>query len=245
MRIVFASDTHLCAERPRQNAEFAALLDLVRDWRAELYLLGDIVEFWPGDDDDAPLHRELVTRLAALKRAGCRVRVARGNRDFLFGAGFQAETGAELLDDYTVVALGDDRALLTHGDLLCTLDTKYQEFRRFVRDPANQQRFLAMPLAERRRIAAQTREGTQHSMAEKAADIMDVSEDEVARAMREHDANVLIHGHTHRPATHQFDLDGRPATRHVLGDWYEAGQVLVFDDGRYSLQAVAELLATA
>ena len=82
MRIVFASDTHLCAERPRQNAEFAALLDLVRDWRAELYLLGDVVEFWPGDDDDAPLHRDLVARLAALSAAGCRVRVARGNRDF-------------------------------------------------------------------------------------------------------------------------------------------------------------------
>ena len=81
-------------------------------------------------------------------------------------------------------------------------------------------------------------------MAEKAADIMDVSEDEVARVMREHSANVLIHGHTHRPATHQFELDGRTATRHVLGDWYEAGHVLVFDDGRYSLQAVSALLET-
>jgi len=245
MRIVFASDTHLCAERPRQNAEFAALLDLVRDWRAELYLLGDVVEFWPGDDDDAPLHRDLVARLAALSAAGCRVRVARGNRDFLLGERFRAETGAELLDDYSVIKLGAERALLTHGDLLCTLDTKYQEFRRFVRDPANQQRFLAMPLAERRRIAAQTREGTQSSMAEKASDFMDVSADEVARVMRERDATVLIHGHTHRPATHRFDLDGRPVTRHVLGDWYEAGQVLVFGDGRCSLQAVAALLAAA
>ncbi len=245
MRIVFASDTHLCADRPRQNSEFAALLELVRAWRAELYLLGDVVEFWPGDDDDAPLHRDLVAQLAALNAAGCRVRVTRGNRDFLFGERFRAETGAELLDDYTVVALGADRALLTHGDLLCTLDTKYQEFRRFVRGPANQQRFLAMPLAERRRIAAQTREGTQSSMAEKAAGIMDVSEDEVLRMMREHDADVLIHGHTHRPATHRLELDGRPATRYVLGDWYEAGQVLVFDDGRYSLQAVSALLAAA
>ena len=243
MRSVFASDTHLCADRPRQNGEFVALLERVRNWQADLYLLGDVVEFWPGDDDDAPLHRELVAQLAALAAAGCRVRMTRGNRDFLLGERFQAETGVELLDDYTVLSLGDDRVLLTHGDLLCTLDTKYQEFRRFVRDPANQQRFLAMPLAERRRVAAQTREGTQSSMAEKAADIMDVSADEVARVMREFDANVLIHGHTHRPAIHAMSRDGRPATRYVLGDWYDAGQVLVYDDGRYALQAVSPLLA--
>jgi len=230
MRIVFASDTHLCAERPRQNSEFAALLDLVRSWRAELYLLGDVVEFWPGDDDDAALHRELVAQLAALTGAGCRVRVTRGNRDFLFGERFRAETGIELLDDYTIITLGAERALLTHGDLLCTLDTKYQEFRRFVRDPANQQRFLAMPLAERRRIAAQTREGTQSSMAEKAADIMDVSEVEVVRVMRGHDATVLIHGHTHRPARHLHTVDGHRCERWVLSDWYETGGYLRCDD---------------
>ncbi len=230
MRTVFASDTHLAPERPQQIADFSTLLERVRAWRAELYLLGDIVEFWPGDDDDAPLHRALVAQLASLRDTGCRVRLAHGNRDFLLGERFCRETGAELLDDWTTMELGGARTLLTHGDLLCTRDLKYQEFRRFVRDPARQQQFLAMPLAERRRIAAQTREGTQSSMAEKAAEIMDVDEAEVARVMREHDATLLIHGHTHRPALHAFMLDGRPVRRCVLGDWYDAGRVLVHDD---------------
>lgn len=243
MRLVFASDTHLSADRPRQNAEFATLLARVRDWRAELYLLGDIVEFWPGDDDDAPLHRALVAQLATLSDAGCRVHVMRGNRDFLLGASFGRETGAMLLDDYATLDVDGERVLLTHGDLLCTLDVKYQEFRRYVRNAANQQQFLAMPLAERRRIAAQTREGTQSSMAEKAADIMDVDEAEVRRVMHEQAATVLIHGHTHRPALHQFELGGRAARRYVLGDWYDAGQVLMWNGGEFRLLSVAEALA--
>lgn len=243
MRTVFASDTHLAPERQRQVADFNALLARVRAWRAELYLLGDIVEFWPGDDDDAPLHRDLVARLADLSAAGCRVHIARGNRDFLLGERFCAETGARLLADYATIALGDETTLLMHGDLLCTRDLKYQEFRRYVREPARQQQFLALPLAERRRIAAQTREGTQTSMAEKAAEIMDVEDAEVQRVMREHGARLLIHGHTHRPAVHHFELDGHPVRRCVLGDWYEAGQVLVHDGSTLALLYLPACLA--
>lgn len=243
MRAVFVSDVHLAEERPDRSAEFFALLAGVRESGADLYLLGDIVEFWPGDDDDAPLHREVVAALAALSASGCRVRAARGNRDFLLGSRFAGETGAEILDDYTLVELGGERALLTHGDLLCTRDVKYQEFRRFVRDPGNQARFMALPLAERRRIAAQTREGTQSSMAGKAADIMDVDDDEVLRVMRDYDADVLIHGHTHRPGVHEIARNGRAARRYVLGDWYEAGSVLTWDDDRYALRTVADYLS--
>ncbi len=243
MRTVFASDTHLAPERPARSAEFAALLERVRDWRATLYLLGDLVEFWPGDDDDAPLQRDLVARLARLTDAGCRVGVTRGNRDFLLGEAFRRATGVDLLDDWTRIELGGGRALLTHGDLLCTRDLKYQEFRRYVRDPARQQQFLALPLAERRHIASQTREGTQSSMAGKAAGIMDVDEDEVLRVMREHDATLLIHGHTHRPAIHEFTRDERPLLRCVLGDWYEAGRVLVHDDDGLRLLEVPAVLA--
>ncbi len=243
MRAVFVSDTHLGPERPERSAEFFALLERVQGLGAELYLLGDIFEFWPGDDDDAPLHRQVVAALAALRSAGCRVRATRGNRDFLLGERFCEETGVELLDDYTQVVLDGERVLLTHGDLLCTRDIKYQEFRRFVRDPANQQRFLALPLPERRRIAAQTREGTQSSMAEKAAEIMDVDEAEVLRVMQAFDADMLVHGHTHRPAEHRFSRDDRPATRWVLGDWYEAGRILDWRDGRCALLSVADFLA--
>ena len=232
MRTVFASDTHLAPERPGQIDDFAALLQRVEAWRADLYLLGDIVEFWPGDDDDAPLHRDLIARLARLTGAGCRVHVTHGNRDFLLGERFRRETGATLLDDYTTCLFGRERVLLTHGDLLCTRDLKYQEFRRYVREPARQQQFLSLPLTERRRLAAQTREGTQSSMAEKAAEIMDVDESEVQRVMRAHGATLLIHGHTHRPALHAFELDGHNARRCVLGDWYDTdGRVLVHDEG--------------
>lgn len=243
MRTVFASDTHLAPERPRQVADFTSLLGCVRAWRADLYLLGDIVEFWPGDDDDAPLHRDLVARFSQLTAAGCRVRVAHGNRDFLLGERFCAATGAELLDDYALIELGGERTLLMHGDLLCTRDIKYQEFRRYVREPARQQQFLSLPLSERRRIAAQTREGTQSSMAEKAAEIMDVDDEEVRRVMSERQATLLIHGHTHRPAVHALTVDGRPARRFVLGDWYEAGQVLVHDDQGLRLLDVPTALA--
>lgn len=243
MRRVFASDTHLAPERPQQIEDFEALLARVLEWRAELYLLGDIVEFWPGDDDDAPLHRALVAALARLTSAGLAVHVARGNRDFLLGERFARESGARLLDDWTVIELGDERALMTHGDLLCTRDLKYQEFRRFVRDPARQQQFLSLPLAERRRIAAQTREGTQSSMAEKAAEIMDVDADAVVSRLREYEATLLIHGHTHRPAVHDLLVDGRPARRCVLGDWYEAGRVLVHDDNGLRLLDLPSALA--
>ncbi len=243
MRTVFVSDTHLAPERPAQIADFSALLERVQAWRAELYLLGDIVEFWPGDDDDAPLHRDLIARLARLTDAGCRVSIARGNRDFLLGDEFVRATGVVMLDDWTSIALGGERALLTHGDLLCTRDLKYQEFRRYVRDPARQRQFLSLPLGERRRLAAQTREGTQSSMAEKAVEIMDVDEAEVARVMREHDVRLLIHGHTHRAALHAFTLDGEPARRCVLGDWYTAGRVLVHDEDSLRLLGVPAALA--
>ncbi|MCC7120270.1 MAG: UDP-2,3-diacylglucosamine diphosphatase [Gammaproteobacteria bacterium] len=243
MRTVFASDTHLAPERPQRIAEFSALLARVAAWHATLYLLGDVVEFWPGDDDDAPLHRELVVALRRLTDAGCRVHVARGNRDFLIGDDFRRETGAGLLEDWTTLALGGDCALLTHGDLLCTRDLKYQEFRRFVRDPARQRQFLGLPLTERRRIALQTREGTQSSMAEKAAGIMDVDDAEVARVMRDHGATLLVHGHTHRPALHDFILDGRSVRRCVLGDWYDAGRVLVHDEAGLRLLDVPAVLA--
>lgn len=229
MHIVFASDTHLSPARPRQIEQFNALLSQIMAWRAELYLLGDLVEFWLGDDDDTPLHRALADQLAQLVRAGCRVWLTHGNRDFLMGERFHADTGVELLEDYTVREFGAERVLLTHGDLLCTRDVKYQAFRRYVRDPANQRQFLSTSLAERRRIAAQTREGTQNSMLEKDDDIMDVEEDAVINVMREFNATTLIHGHTHRPAHHVHNVDGHRCERWVLNDWYERGGTLRAD----------------
>ena len=155
----------------------------------------------------------------------------------------KAETGAKLLDDWSTLQIAGETALLTHGDLLCTRDFKYQMFRAFVRNPDNQQKFLASPIEERRRIASTTREGTQASMMEKDDHIMDVDQSAVERQLLAHNATVLVHGHTHRPGTHVFELDGRSCRRHVLGDWYGTGTVLWVEGKDFRLLSVPDFLA--
>ena len=243
MPSLFVSDTHLAAARPAQVELFRRVLARAGAAGATLYVLGDLVEFWLGDDDDDPVQREVVGLLAAYTAQGNALHVAFGNRDFLLGARFKAETGATLLEDWTTVQLGGETALLTHGDLLCTRDLKYQMFRAFVRNPDNQQKFLAAPLEERRRIASSTREGTQASMMEKDDHIMDVDQAAVERCLKTHGARVLIHGHTHRPGTHSFEVDGHTCYRHVLGDWYGTGTVLWVDGSNFRLQSVPDFLA--
>ena len=224
-RALFVSDLHLCASRPGQAERFFALLARAPGNVDALYLLGDLVEFWPGDDDDDPLHRRLIQALRTLTGRGVHLGVMTGNRDFLMQSRFAAETGAELLPDYHRIVLAGVPTLLTHGDLLCTRDLQYLQFRQTVRAPARQAQFLNLPLAERRRIATETRAGTQQSMSAKDDYIMDAEELEVVRVMRLQDVPRLIHGHTHRPAIHSFELEGRCYERVVLGDWYEGDLV--------------------
>jgi UDP-2,3-diacylglucosamine hydrolase len=224
-RTLFASDLHLCATRPAQADRFFELLARAPGNVDALYLLGDLVEFWPGDDDDDPLHRRLIEALRTLSKRGVQLGVMTGNRDFLMQSRFAAETGAELLPDYHRIVLAGMPTLLTHGDLLCTRDLQYLQFRQTVRAPARQAQFLNLPLSERRRIATETRAGTQQSMSAKDDYIMDAEELEVMRVMRLHDVQRLIHGHTHRPARHELELDGRSCERVVLGDWYEGDLV--------------------
>ncbi len=243
MTILVASDLHLAPERPGQTAMFQALMAAAGETASAVFLLGDLVEFWLGDDDDTPLHRTLVAILAALTARGVAVHVLPGNRDFLFGSAFCAQTGVVLLPDYHVLDLADRRTVLTHGDLLCTKDVKYQAFRAFVRDPAQQAAFLAQPIARRREIARQTRTGTTASMLDKDEYIMDVDEDAVRTVLREHAAECLVHGHTHRPGVHEFTLDGRACRRIVLGDWYEAGRILICDGANLTLMQPEDYLA--
>ncbi len=243
MSTLFLSDAHLSDQRPAQLPVFKAVLERAAARGAAVYILGDLVEFWPGDDDDAPFHREVVAALARFSAGGGALHVALGNRDFLLGERFAADTGAQLLPDYSTLPLAGGTALIGHGDLLCTRDIKYQLFRQFVRDATNQQKFLAAPLAERRRIAAQTREGTAASMTEKDDQIMDVDEAEVLRVMQAHDASLLIHGHTHRPGRHEMTDGGVQRQRYVLGDWYSEGTVLWVDDAGCRLLSTTAFLA--
>ena len=242
MRYIFVSDLHLSSERPEQVELFISLLDKLAA-ASRLYILGDLFEIWLGDDDDSPPNPEIIERLHQYGKRGGELFVMRGNRDFLYGADFVKNANATLLEDYSIADLGGTPVLLTHGDLLCTKDVKYQAFRQFVRDENNQAEFLSHSLHERRLIAQQTQTGTKASMLEKDDFIMDVEQSTVEQTMAEHDVSLLIHGHTHRPGDHKFDIDGVSRQRMVLGDWYEQDSIICWQNGHFQ-RTTAHALVT-
>lgn len=224
---LFISDLHLSAERPAINDLFLKFLRTEARAADALYILGDLFEFWIGDEAaEFDEHRALVRGMRELADSGVPVYVLPGNRDFLLGAGFEHASHCTVLPDPTRIELYGTPLLLMHGDSLCTRDTEYMAFRKMVRDPAWQRAALAKPLAEREAIARKYREISMATTTAKKPEIMDVTPSAVYDAMRTHDVHHFIHGHTHRPAEHVFTLDGTPAYRTVLGDWYEQGSVL-------------------
>lgn len=226
MTTLFISDLHLHPSRPRITQ---LLLDFLRKearTAEALYILGDFFDTWIGDDDPDPHHAHVLSGVRALTDSGVPVFFMHGNRDFLIGEGFAREAGCTLLPDPTPVNLYATPTLLMHGDTLCTDDAEYQEFRSMVRDPAWQKSFLAKPLAERGVFSAQARATSKTRTASKPEYIMDVNQEAVERVMVAHGVTRLIHGHTHRPAVHEFRCNGVEATRIVLGDWYEQGSIL-------------------
>ena len=239
MSLLFVSDLHLDADRPEATRAFYRFLEERASNAKALYVLGDLFEAWVGDDDDSPLAREVVEALAQLAASGTAVYFAHGNRDFLVGEDFCQRSGAILLEETSVIEIGGERVLLMHGDSLCTDDHDYQEFRAMVRDPGWQAGFLALPLMERRALAAQARDASRLSTSGKPAEIMDVNAAAVAETMRLNGVRRLIHGHTHRPAVHEFNLDGAPATRTVLGDWFRRGWALECNESEFSLDSFA------
>ena len=228
--LLFASDIHLSAHRPGAVAAFAEFLAGPARRANRLYLLGDVFDLWLGDDDDRAPHPEIEGALADAVSAGVPVDVIRGNHDFLLGDAFAERTGCRLIDEPHVIGAMEERTVLLHGDTLCTRDVEYQAFRRYARDPGNQRKFLARPIDERAREAAKIRATSDSRTRLKPEDIMDVTGDEVVRVLSDYGATRMIHGHTHRPAIHELRLESGPATRIVLGDWYEQGTVLVWDE---------------
>jgi len=226
MTTLFISDLHLQGARPDITERFFRFLETEAAQAEALYILGDLFEAWIGDDDPDEHNREVQAAMRRLTDAGVAGYFMHGNRDFLIGDAFAERTGFTLLDDPVVHEFHGTPVLLSHGDAYCTDDVDYQAFRRQSRDPAWQQQVLAMPVEQRRALAGKAREESQAAMVDKAGDIMDVNADAVAAALREAGVTTLVHGHTHRPAIHDLDLDGTPATRIVLGDWYEQGTVL-------------------
>ena len=235
-KTLFISDLHLHSNRPDINQLFLQFLEQEASTADALYILGDLFEFWIGDDDIDGEYHEVIQALRQLTNTGVPVYFMRGNRDFLIGECFAEQTGCTLLDDPTVIELYGERVLLMHGDTLCTDDVEYQAFRDEVRTAAWQERVLAIGLEERVNYFQTLREASQKSIQEKPQAIMDVNQGAVEAAMSDAQVTTLIHGHTHRPDTHHFSLDGQPAKRIVLGDWYEHGSVLVATEDNLRLE---------
>ena len=227
MTTLFLSDLHLADAQPGITRRF---LDFLRGPAREaqaIYILGDLFEYWAGDDD---LEETFVAghcaALRELASAGVRIFFMAGNRDFLAGDGFARAAGLSLLPEPAVIELDGVPTLLLHGDTLCTDDAAYQAFRSEVRSPDWKQAFLSLPLAQRKaRIEALRRESEAQKQS-KPWDIMDVNPDAVSRTLTFHRCQRLIHGHTHRPACHRLEIDGRPCERWVLPDWDAAGGYL-------------------
>lgn len=212
--IDFISDLHL---HPDDPATVQAWRGYLASTPADaLFILGDLFEAWPGDDDldTAGFSAECAAALhAASKR--CDIFVMHGNRDFLLGEAFARLSGTALLADPTVLGFAGQRWLLSHGDALCLADTDYLRFRAQARDPAWQQELMARPLAERRALAVQLRSESEDRK-RTGTSYADVDSAEAARWLRTAGATTLIHGHTHRPAEHAL---AQGLLRVVLSDW--------------------------
>lgn len=236
MTTLFIADVHLDDARPEVTDRFAAFCSGRARQAQALYIMGDLFEYWLGDDQTGPAAAAAEAALREVTAAGVPVYLMHGNRDFLLGEAFAERTGAALLPEPAVVHLAGEPVLLLHGDILCTDDVEYQKFRTMVRNPDWQADFLARPFEERLALAQQARLGSQDATSRLATSIMDVNGDAVLNALREHDVATLVHGHTHRPAMHELSVDGRPARRIVLGDWGETGSVLVHDQAGFRLE---------
>jgi len=239
---LFISDLHLDGTRPDITAQFLEFLQREGRRAEALYILGDLFEAWIGDDDPDPDKRRVIQGLRAVSDAGVKTFLIHGNRDFLIGTRFCRETGMKLLDDGTVIDVYGRRVLLMHGDLLCIDDHAYQRLRRIVRNPLVQFTLRRLSLRQRQRLAERMREGSKEhiaSMDVAAPQIMDVNQDEVRRTFERYGVDCIIHGHTHRPAVHEMQIDGKPAVRIVLGDWYEQGSVLRWNERGFELAELA------
>jgi len=237
--ILFISDLHLSLEKKEIVRSFLYFLEHTAVKAESLYILGDLFDTWIGDDDNTPPNKSIKQALKQLTDSGTRVFLQPGNRDFLLGSAFQLQTGVKLLGDYHVIELFGVKTLLTHGDLLCSDDVAYQQFREKSRSPQWQQNVLSKPLIIRLLAARWYRFRSFFHKRKKTDDIMDVNQQTVIDMMRQYHCLRLIHGHTHRPAVHDFLIDGQKAQRFVLADWKkDSAEYLRWNASGYSIEQV-------
>lgn len=224
MATYFIADLHLSEQQPDITALLCQFLKRITHKADALYILGDLFNYWVGDDYSNPTIEQVKRELSAVVKSGVPVYFIHGNRDFLIGKRFCRESGIQILPDEAVITLYNQPALIMHGDTLCTLDEEYQAFRKTSRSWWWQAIMLRLPLKLRLKKAERYRQASYSSKQQKPQAIMDVTPSAVSEAMQRTGCNLLIHGHTHRPAIHQ--LDNGNAKRVVLGDWHPSGMVL-------------------
>ncbi|SFB47239.1 UDP-2,3-diacylglucosamine diphosphatase [Azotobacter beijerinckii] len=237
MATLLISDLHLDEERPDISRAFLRFLKERASQAEALYILGDFFEVWIGDDAMSPFQCSIAKALRDVADRGTRIFFMHGNRDFLVGRSFCRQAGCSLLRDPSRIELNGAPVLLMHGDTLCTRDIAYMRFRRRLRNPLSTWLLRHLPLSKRQQLARKWRDASRQQVRQKAAEIVDVTPEEIPRIMAEHGVLTLIHGHTHRPAVHVLQVNGRDARRIVLGDWNRQGWVLEIDDRGYHLDA--------
>lgn len=226
----FIADLHLGPQQPHLTKIFLRFLNNRAHHASRLFILGDLFEYWLGDDAIPPHYQPVIDALNKLGSHGVKVFFMHGNRDFLVGEQFARLTGVTLLDDPCVVKIAGETTLLSHGDIFCSDDTGYQEFRKLSREPQWQAEFLEKPIEEREIFAEKARNTSRDATSNKSESIMDVNLQTVTKSMQTHHASRLIHGHTHRPGQHTFMVDNNSCQRIVLADWRESGHLLICND---------------
>ena len=232
MKPRFISDLHLSDKYPELNQAFFKFLEESKEDCTHLFILGDLFETWIGDDDDTPIHIEIKQALKAFTTNGPETFFMHGNRDFLVGEAFVKETGITLLPDPYTLEINNQKVILSHGDFLCTDDKDYIDFRNQVRNQDWQNNFLEKTLNERKQIAANLRADSKEATSKKSNEITDVNNQSVEDFINEHQPDLFIHGHTHRPNIH----DVGSSKRIVLGDWGEYGWLLTIDGQEFNLE---------
>lgn len=232
--IAFIADLHLQDSTPDTIAQAVGFTDWAKGRCERLYILGDLFEYWLGDDHPLPGLEGFNTGLKNLSESGCSITVMHGNRDFLLGEGYCHHIGARLeRADTLAVQLGEHSALLLHGDTLCTDDTDYQQARLLLRNPRWQKEFSSLSFEVRKEHAQALRRQSKDSSTHKTEDIMDVNSAAAETLATAQNADLLIHGHTHRPFVHEMQNHRRV----VLGDWHPTGgYIALYDKGEVSLQ---------
>ncbi|HIF50741.1 MAG TPA: UDP-2,3-diacylglucosamine diphosphatase [Thiotrichaceae bacterium] len=245
MTTLFVSDLHLSHQRPEKLTLFKELLSGPALQADALYILGDLFEnFWIGCDDELPPNPEVISALSEYSNhESTKLFIMRGNRDFHLNKEFAQATGCTLIDDPTEIILDDKKVLLMHGDTLCTDDVKYQKWRKFITHPIIKWIYFILPLRLRKKISRDVRNYTADAVQKKSPEIIDASENTVVKVMKEFGVKTLIHGHTHRQATHEIDLNGTPGQRIVLGDWYDEDCVLIHDETGFRFERIGDYIS--